>query len=146
MRRLRPGRTAAAALPAAWTLAASSTALAQHLGQAGDDGVSAWRVLGAFIFSSLAALGVILFMRRRMGAGAGANVRPLNWASLRQWIQGLEAAAPVAKRLTLAEVVRVSHQTDLCLLDCEGRAILIAVHPQGVTLLRDSQAAPDLAP
>lgn len=79
--------------------------------------VSLWRVMGALIFCLLLA-----------AAGAFA---------LRSRVASIVPFAAKGRRLRLIESLRLSHQTDLCLIVVDGRELVIAATPRGATLLLD---------
>ena len=104
---------------AALAVAAASRAGAQTLGGGGGGAdISVWRVLGALVFCLLLAAGAAFAMRARL---RGA----------------LPAFKGQSRRLRLVESLRLSHQTDLCVVDLDGRELLIAATPHGTTLLLD---------
>lgn len=96
-------------------------AAANTIGQAGDAGVSLWRVLGALLFCLLIAAGAALAMRSRFKGALPSLKRE-------------------ARRLRMIENLRLSHQVDLCLVELDGRELLVAATAQGATLLVDLNA------
>jgi flagellar biogenesis protein FliO len=102
---------------------AGTSALAQHLGQAGGEDLSWWRVVGALAVCLALAVGGALAMRARLRAGA-----PLFTAATR--------------RVQLVESLRLSHQVDVCLLKCDDRHILLAATAQGAILIDANHPAP----
>jgi flagellar biogenesis protein FliO len=97
-------------------------AAAQKLGQGGGTDVSVWRVTGALIFCLLLAAGAAFALRARL-RGALPPLRG----------QG--------RRLRLVESLRLSHQTDLCLIELDGRELVVASSAHGATLLLDRGVA-----
>lgn len=103
-----------------WT--ACGPALAQKLGQATSAGdVSIWRVLGALLLCLVLAVAGAYALRHRL---RGSGVPSLG-----------RAFSPVDRRLKLVETVRLSHQTDICLMRCDDADFVIAATAQGVVLL-----------
>lgn len=51
------------------------------------------------------------------------------------------AARSDARRLRLVETLRLSHQLDVCLLECDGDRLLVAATPQGLIVLPHGEAA-----
>ncbi|MEM8697274.1 MAG: flagellar biosynthetic protein FliO [Pseudomonadota bacterium] len=99
-----------------WFLA-TVPAVAQTLGQ-GDGGpdISIWRVIGALLFCLLLAAGAAFALRHRMRGGG--QLLPLG-----------------ERRLRLIETLRLSQQTDLCLVDCDGEILLLGISAAGVVRL-----------
>jgi flagellar biogenesis protein FliO len=91
-------------------------ALAQRLGQGEGTEVPVWRVIAALLLCLALAVGAAFALRKRLGGGLP-----------------LKAGRP--RRLQLVESLRLSHQTDLCLVECDGTNVLIASTPHGVTLI-----------
>jgi len=98
-------------------LAEALPAAAQVLGQGGDDSVSMWRVAAALLVCVLLAVGGAFALRTRMGTGA------------------LVFAPPRGRRLKLVETLRLSPQSTLCIVDCDGRELLVMASPAGAELL-----------
>jgi flagellar biogenesis protein FliO len=95
-------------------LLAAQDAAAQRLGLAANEPeISPWRVLGALLICLLLAAGAAFALRQRLRGG----FLPVGTQS---------------RRLQLADRLKLSHQVDLCLVDCEGRRIIVAVSQQGV--------------
>jgi flagellar biogenesis protein FliO len=91
-------------------------ALAQRLGGAPATDISWWRVVGALIICLALAAGVAFALKTRL---RGA----------------LPAMKADDRQLRLVESLRLSHQIDVCLVECGERRLLIAASPQGATLL-----------
>jgi len=117
-RAYRRAAAGAGAAAAALLLAAPAAA---SIGQPGDAGVSLWRVAGALLFCLLLAAGAAFAMRARLRG----SLPPLRGQ---------------AKRLKLVESLRLSHQVDLCLIDLDGRELLVAATAQGARLLLHREA------
>jgi flagellar biogenesis protein FliO len=98
-------------------LAEALPADAQVLGQGGDDPVSMWRVAAALLLCILLAVGGAFALRMRMGADAFVLAPQRN------------------RRLKLVEVLRLSPQSMLCIVDCDGRELLVMASPAGAELL-----------
>ena len=99
-------------------------ALAQKLGGAPSTDVSWLRVTGALLFCLLLAAAAALVMKGRL--------RGTPFSS------GTEGE----RQLRLVESLRLSHQVDVCLIECEGRRLLVAATPQGLVMLGDKTAPP----
>jgi len=103
----------------------SDSALAQHLGQGTDDGVSAWRVVATLLICVAVAVAAALALKHRMGGGtAQLFVRRKN------------------PRLEMIETLRLRPQIDLCIVACDGEELLLVSSPQGASLLRPLSRAP----
>ena len=98
-------------------------AFAQTLGQAPTVHVAWWRVAGSFLLCMMLAVGGALALRARLGLPMKVLGKP-------------------QRRLRLLETIRLSHQTDLCLVSCDGREFMVAATPHGAVLLG---GAPPLA-
>jgi flagellar biogenesis protein FliO len=96
---------------------------AQTLAQGGGGDVSLWRVIGALVFCLLLASGAAFALRARF---RGA-LPPLRGPG---------------RRLRLIESLRLSHQTDLCLVELDGRELVIASTAHGASLLLDRGDGP----
>lgn len=97
----------------------NSSAMAQQLGQAADEGVSLVRVGLALTLCLLLAVGGAVAIKLRSG-----HAMPL----LRK--EGSN------RRLILKESLRISHQIDLCIVSCDGQESLIAASANGAQFLR----------
>lgn len=102
-------------------------AAAQHLGRAADDDVSMWRVFAALLLCLMLAVGGAFVLRMRFGTG-----------------QILPLITKQSRRLKLIESLRLGQQSDLCIVICDGRELLVSVSPHGVQLLAD--LAPGASP
>jgi flagellar biogenesis protein FliO len=105
----------AVAAAAAWTTPLS----AQTLGQGGGAEVSLWRVFGALIFCLALAAGAAFALRARLRGS-------------------LPSVKGAGRRLRLVESLRLSHQVDLCLVEIDGKEIVVAATPHGANLLERS--------
>ncbi len=98
--------------------AAATTVNAQTLGGgAGGAELPWWRVVGALGVCLVLAVGLVVLLRRRLGVPAAGPGRS-------------------ARRLQLLETVRLSHQTDICLLRCDGEEMIVAASPHGPVLVK----------
>jgi hypothetical protein len=109
-------------------LAPAGEALAQHLGQGVDDGISFWRVFAALVVCVGIAVAAALFLKHRMH-GSAPLIR-------------LNRNSP---RLIVTESVRLRPQVDLCIVSCDGDELLVAHSPQGVNVLRSLSGRADKA-
>ncbi len=100
-------------------------ALAQTLGQGGDDGISTWRVVAVLILCLCLAVFAAVALRARLGSGK---------------LPSFFGAARQARRLQLIETLRLSHQIDLCIVACDGREMLVAASARGARLLQPEPA------
>ncbi len=98
--------------------APGASALAQKLGQGGDDDISIWRVVAALLLCMVLAVAGAYVLK------SGA-VRGLPTFSL----------AKRARRLQLVESLRIGSQVDLCIVTCDGRELLVASSAHGADLL-----------
>ena len=96
----------------------ANPAFAQTLGRGGDDGISTWRVLATLALCLTLAVAGAFAIR----AGVG---RRLPFPRVRAG----------RRKLVLVETLRLGHQTDICILDCEGSRVLLATGPHGARLL-----------
>ncbi len=113
-------------------LSAAAPAYAQTLTAAEPSGPSAWRVIGALLLCLVLAAAMIYALRLRY---PGAVPLPFSLSRLR-------SRGP--RRLEVVEAVRVGAQTEVCLLRCDGRLMLIGSSPTGCVLLRaDLPERPD---
>lgn len=93
-------------------LCLAAPASAQTLGQGGGPDVSWVRVVVALLFCLALAVAAALALRYRF--------------------RGAVRIVPGGdRRLRLVETLRLSHQTDLCLIEVDGRTFLFAATPQG---------------
>jgi len=104
-------------------LCAPHAALAQKLGQGGDDGISLWRVMAALLLCLALAVAGALALKARSGGAAW----PLRFI--------LPRAGRQARRMQIVESMRLSHQVDLYIVTCDNRDLLIAVNSQGAQIL-----------
>lgn len=91
--------------------------LLRNIGSGGE-GLLWARVIGSLLFSLLLAAGAAFALRSRFRG----TLVPLN--------QG-------ERRLRLIETLRISHQTDLYLIELDGRRLLVAASAAGPRLLVD---------
>jgi flagellar biogenesis protein FliO len=94
-----------------------ASAHAQALGQGGGVDVPLWRVAAALVLCIVLAVGAAFALRVKM-RGRLPSVRG-----------GSE------RRMRLVENLRLSHQVDLCLVELDGREIIVAATAQGASLL-----------
>jgi hypothetical protein len=93
---------------------------AQTLGQGVDDGLPLWRIIVALGVCLALAVAVPVALKYRYGS---------SWRAL--------LAFPVRKRrLKVIESLRVSHQVSLCIVECDGEQVLVAIMPTGVRTLK----------
>jgi hypothetical protein len=110
----------------------ATSASAQTLGLQPEPAMPWWRVIGALIICLLLALGAAIALRSRLAPG---GTLPLGLRLPRFTVlEGLAGRAP--KRLQLVETLRLSHQIDVCLLECDGASMIIAATPQGAIVVR----------
>jgi hypothetical protein len=124
----RPGWAArpyaqVAAFIAAISFVGATPTLAQTLGQGNTDDISWWRVLAALLLCMALAIGGAFALRARGGAS------PF-----------LSFAAKQNRRLRLVETLRLSNHVNLCIVDCDGSELLVAVSAQGARLLKPLSA------
>jgi hypothetical protein len=102
-------------------------AFAQHLGHAQDADIAPWRVAIALIVCLALALAGAFALRWRLRAGPAMF------------------ATPVERQLRLVETLRLSHQIDICLLECDGRRVLVATTAQGALVIPEGAFFPQHA-
>ncbi len=102
-------------------MAWSAPALAQKLGQGADDDISVWRVVAALLLCLVLAVAGAFALRAR-GGGIG-KLFPL--------------VVRRSRRLQVVETVRLGPQADLSIVTGDGRELLVASSPHGVSLLRE---------
>ena len=117
---------------------------AQTLGLAPSHDVSPWRVVGALLFCCLlGAVGAVALRYRLHGKP------PMVGKSYTSpWLQLIAGFSPRAKpvgtgaeRLKLVETIRLGHQVEVNLLDCDGRRLVVLTSPQGPLVVHPE--APD---
>lgn len=108
------------------TMIAAEPGAAQQLGQGGGAEISYWRVFFALLFCLALAAGVIFAMRHRLRGGRPAIADRFRWS---KWLDQGE------RQIELIETLRLSHQTDICLVTVRGEEMLIAVSAAGVVRL-----------
>jgi hypothetical protein len=91
-------------------------AAAQVLGQAADDSISLWRVAAALLFCVLLAIGGAFALKLRAGT---AFVLP----------------SRTNRRLRVVESLRLSPQSTLCIVDCDGGELLMVTTSAGAALI-----------
>jgi hypothetical protein len=117
------GRLAGLAVSLAMVFRATQ-AFAQHLGSGPDVDVPWWRLLAVLgLCLVLAAAAIYVARSRRSGAG------PPRWPA--NLAEAAKLLSPPDRRLRLIETVRLSHQTDVCLIACDGAEFIVAASPQG---------------
>jgi flagellar biogenesis protein FliO len=111
----------------------TGTALAQTLGQGGDDGVSLWRVIAALLLCIVLGVVAAFVLRTRLGHRAPFSL-----------------GRPRMRRLQLVETLRLGHQVDLCIVTCDGHELLVAASAHGTQLLErvpsNASRGPEPAP
>lgn len=103
-------------------------AFAQSLGHADDVGVPWWRVAGALILCLGLAVGAAYALRSRLGGGG----------------RRLFEVGP--RKLRLVETLRLSHQVDVCLVQCDQGQVLIAATPHGAVVVSPDQFLSEQTP
>jgi flagellar biogenesis protein FliO len=116
-------KSVAAAIPALALAWAGFPAFAQKLGQAASTDIAWWRVASALVLCLVLAVCAAFALRTRLRGAA-------------------PVFGPKDRRLLLVESLRLSHQVDVCLLECDGRRFLVSVSPQGAAILASDLAAP----
>jgi hypothetical protein len=125
---LNRGLSAWAPAPVAAVLA--TPAFAQTLGQASDVHLSYWRVAAALLLCLALAAGAALALRARLAAGG----RLPKLTEVLGKPLGRRAATP-GRPIALLDRLRIGPQLEVCLLRCEGRQYLIAVSPNGTSVI-----------
>lgn len=97
---------------------------AQRLGQGTGTEVPILRVIFALALCLALAVGAAFVLKRRLG-GLGSR------------------AIGRTRRLQLVESLRLSHQVDLCIVDCDGGEFIVAATPHGATLINAGPLAHD---
>lgn len=107
-------------------LALAAPAQAQAIGQAGDSGVSLWRVLLALLLCLGLGAAAVLVLRRHAGRG-------LPFAAL--------AGGVPERRIRVVEQHYLGPQRSICLIEIDGRSYvaLIAGQAASVMALRDEE-------
>jgi hypothetical protein len=96
-------------------------ALAQRLAQPDAPGIAWWRLIGSLLVCLALAVGAVVVMRLKLKGGA-----PL--------------LAAESSRLRLVQSLRLSHQVDVCLLECDDLSVLIATSAQGPVVIHTRPA------
>lgn len=109
--------------------ALTDPALAQTLGRGSDDGISIWRVILALVVCLTLAVMAAVGLKYKAGGRLPFFLR----------------TQASGRTLVLVETLRLSHQTDLCLVDCGGNRLLIAVSAHGAQLLNHAPSAKSTA-
>jgi hypothetical protein len=94
-------------------------ALAQTLGPGDGDDISLWRVLAALLLCMVLAIAGAFALKARPGLGRLFSF----------------AVKHGKRRLHLVETLRLNHQIDLCIVDCDGQELLVAASARGAELL-----------
>lgn len=117
MKRLPPPRIW---IPAALCggIFAAAPAAAQTLGQGSDVEISIWRIVAAFVLCALLAVAGAFLLKARQGS-----------------VRLVSLIAKQDRRLRLIETLRLGHQADLCIVECDGRQLLIAASAHETRLL-----------
>lgn len=111
---------------------AGPAAAAQTLGQGEAAGIPWLRLAAALILCAGLAIGWILVLRRRMGAGAPTPAA--GWSRLLAELRLREPTA-AQPRLTDIETRRVSPQVTVSVFRCDGRDFMVAASLQGQLVL-----------
>jgi flagellar biogenesis protein FliO len=115
-------------------LVMSFPALAQTLGQGNDTATPVWRVVSAFVLCvALALLGAWAIRARFQGKA------PLSG------LFKLPVSVRPERRLLLRETLRLNPQTNLSIVACDGRELLIATSGNDVKLLETLPTPKDKA-
>lgn len=135
------------ALPSGALVALATPTAAQTLGQGSGLEIAWWRIVAAFLICAALAVAAAFALRTRMQA-SGAHSQPASgWRAVRNaifsWPSCPEAGEP---RLRLVETLRLGPQVDICLVQVDGRDFLVAMSPQGVSLLAGDAPVPRDAP
>ena len=118
----------------AWAGFAGPT-LAPTLGQADNIEISWWRFASAlFVCLVLAVLGA-LALRARLRTGRAVPVVALRHALSSLLASGASRANASPQRLRLVETLRLNHQTEVCLIECDEEGFLIATTPHGAVVV-----------
>src|SRR5258706_13616939 len=99
----------------------STPALAETLGQAGDDGISLWRVAFALVLCLGLAIAGAFALKGRLAPGQAISIPFF--------------AGATSRRMKLIETLRVKHQVELCLVTCDGHEMLVLTSKQGAQVL-----------
>lgn len=107
-------------------MCAANSVAAQTLGGAVDDGISLWRVVGAFLLCVALGVAAIFALRAR-----GGNPQLLS----------------AGRRLRLVETLRVGRQSHLSIVACDGKELLLLTSEQSAQFvgrlpLAEADAAP----
>lgn len=117
-------------LPAAGALwLVSAPALSQTLGQGADDGISPWRLVLALVIGVGLAVAVPFALKARSGG------LPL-----------FRFALPRDEKLKLVACIRLSRNADLCLVECEGARLLLAISANGAIQPLDAPSGTTAVP
>lgn len=100
----------------------SAPAAAQKLGQGDEVGISIARLIAALLVILVLAALALFFGRARL-------------TRLRFW------TGAQARRLTVLEVVRIAPGATLCLASLDDREFLLAVTPNGATVIEPGEAS-----
>jgi hypothetical protein len=95
----------------------TTTATAQTIGRADDDGVSVWRVLAALVLCVVLAVAAALILRARLG-----------------YLPQLPGHR--TRRLRLVETLRLGRQVSLSIVACDGEEMLLLSSDQAGELIR----------
>ena len=93
-------------------------AAAQTLGQGSDVEISVWRIVATLVLCTMLAVGGAFLLKARQGSLPLGSFLPKQ-----------------NRRLRLVESLRLGPQADLCIVECDGRELLIAASAQGTRLL-----------
>jgi flagellar biogenesis protein FliO len=127
----------------------ATPAFAQRLGQGAGVEIAWWRVAGALILClALAVSGAFALKFRLREAGHAPRLKGRQaWIAIAGAFRpGLAPLQRQPRRLRLIETVRLSHQADVCLIECDGKDILVAATPQGVFVLNADETPSGRAP
>jgi len=118
----------------AWAGLAGPT-LAQKLGHADNLEISWWRFASALIVCLVLAVLGALALRARLRTGRAVTAGAL-WPALAGLLAPAAArAAPGPRRLQLVETLRLGHQVEVCLVECDEEGFLIATSPHGAVVV-----------
>jgi len=104
------------------SLTLASAADAQRLGGAAEADISLVRVFLALFFSLIVAAFAVFLIRQRYGGRMPAMFTRIG---------------STTARLRLIESRRIAPQSDLCLIECDGREFLLLISPGNALVLKE---------